>query len=122
MTWTVRFAPEFVGEFQALLAPVQVELLAQARVIERFGPQARRPRIDTLKGSRYSNMKELRFEVGRGVWRVAFAFDTRREAILLAVGNKAGIPKKRFYCQLIDRADRHFSRHLSRIETLDTRH
>ena len=53
MTWTVRFAPEFVGEFQALPALVQVELLAQARVIERFGPQARRPRIDTLKGSRY---------------------------------------------------------------------
>jgi len=56
-------------------AEVRIELLAQARVIERFGPQAKRPRVDTLKGSKHANMKELRFDAAGGVWRVAFAFD-----------------------------------------------
>jgi len=66
MTWMVRLATEFVDEFRGLPAPVQLELLAHARVIERFGPHTGRPRVDTLKGSRHSNMKELRFGVAGG--------------------------------------------------------
>ena len=56
---------------------MQDELLAQAKVIEHFGPAASRPRVDTLKGSRYANMKELRFDADGGVWRVAFAFERK---------------------------------------------
>jgi hypothetical protein len=67
--WTVELAPEFEPELRALAAEVRVELLAQARVIERFGPTAGRPRVDTLKGSAHANMKELRFDAGDGVWR-----------------------------------------------------
>ena len=122
MPWMVRLAEAFVEEFDALPAPVQTELLANTRVIERFGPAARRPRVDTLNGSRHSNMKELRFEANGGVWRVAFAFDSRREAILLAAGNKAGVPAARFYRLLIHRADRRFSDHLTRIRLQATRH
>jgi hypothetical protein len=122
MPWTVRLAEAFVEEFDALPAPVQTELLANTRVIERFGPATRRPRVDTLNGSRHSNMKELRFEANGGVWRVAFAFDSRREAILLAAGNKAGVPAARFYRLLIHRADRRFSDHLTRIRLQATRH
>lgn len=65
--WTVELAPEFEPELLALLPEVRIELLAQARVIERFGPQAKRPRVDTLKGSKHANMKELRFDAGGGV-------------------------------------------------------
>jgi len=46
--------------------------------------------VDTLKGSRYANMKELRFSAADGEWRVAFAFDPRRAAILLVAGDKSG--------------------------------
>ncbi len=69
--WTVELAPEFEPELRALAAEVRIELLAQARVIERFGPTAGRPRVDTLKGSAHANMKELRFDASDGVWRVA---------------------------------------------------
>ena len=117
MAWTVRLAIEFVAELQALREPVQTELLAHARLLAQFGPRLGRPRVDTLKGSRYPNMKELRFGADGGVWRVAFAFDPQREAVLLAVGNKAGVPEARFYRELIRRADRRFANHLSAMNT-----
>lgn len=122
MAWTVRLAIEFVAELQALREPVQTELLAHARLLEQFGPRLGRPRANTLKGSRHPNMKELRFIADGGVWRVAFAFDPQREAVLLAAGNKAGIPEARFYRDLIRRADRRFANHLSAMNTDTTRH
>ncbi|WP_229608841.1 type II toxin-antitoxin system RelE/ParE family toxin [Pseudomonas putida] len=90
------------------------ELLAQLQLLACCGPALGRPRVDTLKGSRHSNMKELRFSVGNGVWRIAFAFDPSRFAVLLVAGDKAGISERRFYRSLIERADARFGRHLSR--------
>lgn len=62
-------------------------------------------------------MKELRFKLGDGVWRIAFAFDPKRQAILLVAGNKAGINEKRFYKQLIRKADQRFEDHLNELKT-----
>ena len=112
MTWIVEFVEEFESEFDALAPAVQDELLAQAKVIEHFGPTASRPRVDTLKGSRYANMKELRFDADGGVWRVAFAFDPRRHAVLLVAGDKSGRSERRFYTRLIAKADQRFDNHL----------
>ena len=61
-------------------------------------------------------MKELRFNAGDGVWRVAFAFDPDRRAILLCGGDKEGKDQKRFYRKLIKLADRRFNAHLERFE------
>src|SRR5437016_5540235 len=116
MPWQVLFHDEFDTEFEALSATVQDELLAHAKLLERFGPQLGRPRVDTLKGSRHANMKELRFEADNGVWRVAFAFDLKRDAILLVAGDKSGQSRKRFYRQLIARADRRFDKHLEQLK------
>lgn len=113
--WTVELAPEFEPELLALAAETRIELLAQARVIERFGPQAKRPRVDTLNGSKHANMKELRFDAGGGVWRVAFAFDPTRRAILLVAGDKSGHSEKKFYQRLIAAADKRFDAHLERL-------
>jgi hypothetical protein len=44
-------------------------------------------------------------------WRVAFAFDTKREAILLVAGDKSGVNGKRFYSQPIRKADDRFTTH-----------
>lgn len=116
MNWTVVFADEFDAEFDELPEPVQDELLAQAMVIERFGPAAKRPRVDTLHGSRHSNMKELRFDADGGVWRIAFAFDPRRRAMLLVGGDKSGGNERRFYRRLIRLADQRYDAHLARIK------
>lgn len=113
--WTVELAPEFVTELRALATEVRIELLAQAQLIERFGPTAKRPRVDTLKGSKHANMKELRFDAAGGVWRVAFAFDPARKAILLVAGDKSGRGEAAFYRRLIAIADRRFDAHLGRL-------
>jgi hypothetical protein len=60
-------------------------------------------------------MKELRFSAADGEWRVAFAFDPRRKAILLVAGDKSGGSEKRFYRELIRKADERFDAHLARI-------
>lgn len=116
MKWEVVFDPAFDDEFDDLSIAVQDELLAQAKLLEMFGPELGRPRVDTLKGSRHANMKELRFEAGNGIWRVAFAFDPKRRAILLVTGNKSGVGEKRFYGQLIKKADKRFDAHLDRLK------
>lgn len=82
-----------------------------------MGPGLGRPYVDTLNGSKYSNMKELRFSADDGVWRVAFAFDPQRRAIVLVTGDKAGQKERRFYRQLIDRADKRFDNHLNHLES-----
>jgi hypothetical protein len=69
--WEVGFHKDFDPEFDVLPDDVQSELLAHARLLEQFGPQLGRPRVDTLKGSRHANMKELRFDAADSVWRVA---------------------------------------------------
>lgn len=79
----VTFHPEFELEFDELDADAQDELLAQASLLEAFGPRLGRPRVDTLNGSAYANMKEMRFDAADGVRRVAFAFDPEQQAIPL---------------------------------------
>ena len=114
--WEVQFDPAFDPEFDALPVAVQDELLAQAKLLEAFGPALGRPRVDTLNGSRHANMKELRFQAADGVWRVAFAFDPERKAILLVAGDKSGISERRLYRQLIKKADDRFDTHLDRLK------
>ena len=116
MIWKVEFDPAFDSEFEALPIAVQDELLAQATLLEAFGPALGRPRVDTLNGSRHANMKELRFQTAAGVWRVAFAFDPRRKAILLVAGDKSGVSERRFYRGLVKKADDRFDLHLKRLK------
>ena len=116
MKWEVDLHDDFVPEYRELHKDVQDELLAHIELLEQFGPQLGRPRADTLNGSRHANMKELRFDAADGVWRVAFAFDPNRKAILLVAGDKSGVSEKRFYRRLIDKADARFDAHLAKIK------
>jgi len=115
LQWNVELAPEFDAEIDGMPAGFRRELYAQARILRDFGPAAKRPQVDTLKGSKYANMKELRFSAFDGVWRVAFAFDPERSAILLVAGDKSGTSEKTFYKRLIARADKRFKAHLDSL-------
>ena len=119
MSWTVLFHEEFDLELQALDEDLQDELLAHATLLREFGPQLGRPSVDTLKGSKHANMKELRFEWKREVWRVAFAFDPQRQAILLAGGDKRGADQKRFYKRLITTADSRLDNYLAALKAAE---
>jgi hypothetical protein len=72
----------------------------------------------TLKGSKQANMKEMRFSAADGEWRAAFAFDPKWKAILLFAGDKSGVSQKRFYKQLIAKADSRFSDHLENLKSV----
>ena len=113
--WEVYFANEFLIEIASWPVDAHDELLARSRLLEEFGPSLRRPHADTLKGSKHTNMKELRFRAANGAWRVAFAFDPERKAILLAGGDKSGMPSRRFYDALIAKADKRLDDHLDRL-------
>lgn len=112
MRWRVDFHPDFAAEFLELAAEVQDEAFALIELLKLLGPNLKRPHGDTLSGSEHANMKELRFKAGGGVWRIAYAFDPMRQAILLVAGDKSGISQKRFYAALIAKADARFREHL----------
>ena len=114
--WDFRFHIDFAGEADVLSEAVRVELIAGIRLLEHFGPSLGRPAVDTLSGSRHANMKELRFRADGGVWRIAFAFDPERAAILLIAGDKSGGSSNRFYKGLIKRADARFDQHLEALK------
>jgi hypothetical protein len=116
MAWLVRLHPAFEAELVAFNENVHDELLGRIRILRDVGPILGRPLVDTLAGSRFANMKELRFEADGGVWRVAFAFDPTRAAILLVAGDKKGVAQSRFYDALISRADARFAEHLASLK------
>ena len=108
------------GEFDAWFADLgedaQVEVITKVELLKLLGPQLGRPHADTLNDSKHSNMKELRADTRDQVLRIAFAFDPNRSAILLLGGNKSGVSQKRFYKQLIAKADALFDAHLAALK------
>ena len=115
MEWTVEFHPAFEREFDAYPETVQDAIFARAGLLVLHGPQLGRPYADTLVDSRHANIKELRFGADSGVWRLAFAFDPQRTAVLLAAGDKSGKQEGRFYKRLIAQADERFDDHLRQL-------
>jgi hypothetical protein len=116
VTWTVLLHNDFFDELKAFDEKLQDELLAHAKLLAEFGPHLGRPTVDTLKGTSHPNMKELRFNWVGEVWRVAFAFDPERQAVLLVGGDKGSADQKRFYKRLIVVADGRYSEHLARLK------
>ncbi|MBU3694834.1 MAG: addiction module toxin RelE [Rhodocyclaceae bacterium] len=113
--WVVQIHEEFDAELDGLPKDLRIELLSHAGVLSMFGPNLGRPLVDALGGSGYPNMKELRFSWQAGVWRVAFAFDPLRRAILLVGGDKRGADQGRFYRNLIAVADARYANHLATL-------
>lgn len=114
--WDIEFHSDFYDEFLALSEAVQDDLLASLIPLQKLGPTLGRPNVDTLNASKYKNMKELRFNADDGVWRVAFAFDPERTAILLVAGDKSGTGQQRFYKTFIKKVDARFDSHLRQLK------
>jgi hypothetical protein len=113
VVWRIEFHEEFEAEYDELGEEVQDELLAHLKLLEKFGSQLGRPMPTHSKAQHLPNMKELKFSAKDGVWRFAFAFDPKRQAIILCGGDKSGGGERRFYRDLIQKADRRFSAHVS---------
>lgn len=116
--WPVSTTDVFDEWFQALDEEERAEIEAKVNLLELFGPALGRPHADTLNGSRFANMKELRADVADHTLRIAFAFDPSRAAILLVGGDKRGKPQKPFYRQLIAKADVLYAVHLGTMKKM----
>ena len=112
--WDIQFDDDFRVWLRGLDAEVRIEITASVNLLRTQGPQLGRPHVDTVKGSAFANMKELRVSICGEPWRILFAFDPERSAVLLIGGNKQG--DKRWYKRFIPIADERFRRHLKRLE------
>ena len=113
--WTIETTDTFDVWFDALDDTDRENVLASLMVLKERGPMLARPYTDTVKGSRHSNMKELRVQSKGDPIRAFFAFDPNRKGIVLCAGNKAG-DEKRFYEVMIPIADPEFTAHLKKLE------
>jgi hypothetical protein len=110
MTWEIVFHREFEVWFFDLDVDVQTSIAMVLDVLEEQGATLGRPYVDTLKGSILTNMKELRVQHDGDPYRILFAFDPQRQAVLLVGGNKRG--DKRWYEVNIPIAERLFKDYL----------
>ena len=115
MAWKVVFHPDFEPEFARMPQAAREGLAAAIGLIGDLGPQLGRPTVDTLAGSAFPNMKEIRFRAANGAWRTAFAFDPARQAVLLCAADKAGVGQRRFYKTLVAKADQRLKAWLKEI-------
>jgi hypothetical protein len=114
MEWTVIFHHEFSPWFYDQDEELQDEIAANLKVLEEDGPMLGRPRVDAVKGSVFTNMKELRVQFQGDPYRILFAFDPKRQALLLVGGCK--VSDKRWYKTNVPIADKRFKEHLQKLE------
>lgn len=90
-----------------------LKIYAGIELLSTEGPQLGRPYADTIQGSKYPNLKELRIQAKLSVFRLFFIFDPIRQAIVLCGGNKKGKNEKRFYKEMIHLAEQTYDKYLS---------
>ncbi|WP_312739446.1 type II toxin-antitoxin system RelE/ParE family toxin [Cedecea neteri] len=112
--WSIKMTDTFDAWFTASDDATKACVIASMVLLKSRGPLLSRPYADTVRGSQYANMKELRVQCKGEPLRLFFAFDIRRCAILLCAGNKVG-NEKQFYDVMIPRADKKFASHLKQL-------
>lgn len=112
--WKIIQSLEFEHWFIRQDSELQEDVFAILRVLEQKGPSLARPYVDTLKGSKIPNLKELRVQSKGKPIRILFVFDTERKAVLLTAGNKQA--DKRFYSKLIFQAEKIYEDYLGNIQ------
>lgn len=114
--WQVLFHPSFKSEFREFSPQLKKDLGSVIDAVRRVGPTLARPQVDTIKGSRHANMKEMRVPSEADWYRFAFAFDPKQQAVVLCGGGKGGVSQEKFYRALIEKADRRFDEWLKETD------
>ncbi|WP_318357996.1 type II toxin-antitoxin system RelE/ParE family toxin [Enterobacter sp.] len=112
--WRIETTDGFDAWYSALDKKERECVLASLLVLGVKGPQLPRPWADTIKGSRYPNMKELRIQCRGKPIRAFYAFDVQRTGIILCAGDKS-VCEKRFYDVMLPIAEQEYADHLKRI-------
>ena len=103
--WPINYTPEYEDWFTAQEEENQMAINAKVLVLSKFGPNLGRPYVDTIQGSKFANLKELRIKFKISLFRILFCFDKNRNCWLLIGGNKKGKNEEHFYRRLIKQAE-----------------
>ena len=103
--WPIKYTTEYEDWFTSQDKNHKVVINAKILVLKEFGPHLGRPYVDTIQGSKYANMKELRIRYKKTLFRILFCFDKSRNCWLLIGGNKKGKNQELFYQRLIRQAE-----------------
>lgn len=112
--WEIKQTSEFKEWYSSLDQGAQKDIYQSMLVLSEIGPSLGRPRVDTIKSSTISNLKELRVQSNGRPFRIFFLFNHKRNAIILIGANKAG--KKKFYEEMIILAEKIYIKYKERIE------
>ena len=114
VTWDVEFTDVFGEWWDGLSEAEQESVTASVTLLERFGPDLRYPHSSSIAGSQYSHMRELRIQHAGRPYRVLYAFDPRRSAILLIGGDKTG--DNRWYDTNVPIADKLYAQYVKQLK------
>ena len=120
MTWDVEYSDEFGRWWDELTVAEQESVDVSVRLLEAMGPQLPFPHSSAIKSSRHGHLRELRIQHAGQPYRVLYAFDPRRNAILLISGVKTG--KNRWYEIHVPIADQLYDEHLIELAKEDRKH
>lgn len=113
MKWEVEYTDEFGDWWSGLTDAEHESIRASVKLLGDFGPHLQFPHSSGINGSRHANMRELRIQHAGRPYRVLFAFDPRRCAILLIGGDKTG--NDRWYEEHVPLADHLYVEHLDTL-------
>lgn len=109
--WEVEYTDEFEEWWETLTECAQIDVSASVGLLEEYGPNLRYPYSSGINGSVYKHMRELRIQHAGQPYRILYAFDPRRTAILLIGGNKTG--NDRWYEKYVPIADDLYEQHIA---------
>lgn len=120
MTWNVEYTDEFGAWWETLTEAEQESIDVSVRLLEAMGPRLPFPHSSGVQGSKHGQMRELRIQHAGRPYRVLYAFDPRRAAILLIGGDKTG--NDRWYDINVPLADRLYDEHVKELKKEATQH
>lgn len=112
--WEVEFADEFGQWWDRLSVPEQESIVPIVRLLEEYGPSLRFPHSSGITGSRHTHMREPRVQHAGRPYRILYAFDPMRAAVLLMGGDKTG--NDRWYQEFIPVADSLYDAHVAQLK------
>ncbi len=113
VSWDIEDPDEFGAWWETLDDAEQVSVAACVGLLEERGPQLGYPYSTHIAASRHGQMRELRIQHHGRAYRVLYAFDPRRVAMLLMGGDKTG--NDRWYDEFVPVAERLYDEHLATL-------
>ena len=114
MSWEVEYTDEFERWWAGLSEAEQESVAASVGLLEQFGPRLPFPHSSGIERSKHGRMRELRVQHEGRPYRVLYAFDPRRVAILLIGGDKTG--NDRWYDEHVPIADTLYDEYLRELK------